>query len=116
MTDTGLIGLPRNTTGMSISRYIPGQGLLDTSHPSYSKGVAGQHMGQLASLLPFDVAGPSITEGLAKLNAENLASGKKVPIQPAYHMGRPSPGVPTEQEFNQQWLDNVMKRWEDQDR
>lgn len=110
MSEPALIDAPRNTTGMAISQYTPGQGLLETSHPSYSKGVAGQYMGQLASLLPFDVAAPTISRGLARVNAQNLAAGKEVAITPRYHLEKPTPGVPTYQEFNQQWLDRVMER------
>jgi len=112
MTVPELIGLPRDTTGMAISRYTPGQGLLESPHPSYSKGVAGEYMGQLASLIPFEVAAPDIAKGLAAKNAANLATGKTQPIFPAYHMKKPTPGVPTAQEFDAEWLDNVMKHWE----
>jgi len=110
MTEPGLIGLPRNTGGMAISRYEPGKGLLESPHPSYSKGVAGQHMGQLAELLPFETFAPSITEGLAVVNARNKALGKKQSISPAYHLGKPTEGVPTAQYFDDQWLEGVMKR------
>ena len=110
MSEPGLIDMPRNTTGMAISRYTPGQGLLDTTHPSYRYGVAGQHMGQLAELLPFDVAATDIAKGLAEVNARNFAAGKTTAIQPAYHMGKPTPGVPTVQEFDEKWLEGVMKR------
>ena len=40
----------------------------------------------------------------------NMAAGKSQVITPAYHMGKPSPGVPTEQYFDDQWLEGVMKR------
>ena len=43
----------------------------------YPKGVAGQHMGQLASLLPFDVAAPTIAKGLGRVNAANFAAGQR---------------------------------------
>ena len=112
MTEPGLIGLPRNTVGMTISQYTPGQGLLKTTHPTYKAGVAGQQMGQLASLMPFDVFAPTIAKGLAAKNAENLAAGKKVAIQPAYHMQKPTEGVPTVQHFDDEWLEGVMKRLE----
>ena len=110
MSEPALISAPRYTTGMAISQYTPGKGLLETSHPSYSKGVAGQHMGQLASLLPFDVAAPDISKGLAKVNAANFAAGKEVAITPRYHLEKPTPGVPTHQVLDQQWLDRVMER------
>lgn len=112
MSDLSLINLPRNTTGMAISRYTPGQGLLENTHPSYGKSTAGEYMGQLASLLPFDVAASDIAKPLAVKNAENLAQGAKNMISPAYHMGKPTEGVPREQYFDQQWLDNVMKHLE----
>jgi hypothetical protein len=95
---------------MAISRYTPGQGLLETTHPSFKWGVAGQHIGQLASLRPFEDFAPTIAQGLAAKNAANLAAGKKVAITPAYHMGRPTQGVPTEQYFDQRWLDNIMSK------
>ena len=107
MSEPALINAPRYTSGMAISQYTPGQGLLETSHPSYPKGVAGQHMGQLASLLPFDVAAPTIAKGLGRVNAANFAAGKEVAITPRYHLEKPTPGVPTHQVLNQQWLDRV---------
>lgn len=113
VSEPALIDQPRNTVGMTISRYIPGQGLLAADHPSYPKAVAGQHMGQLASLIPFEAAGPSIAEGLARVNAANKAAGKKVAITPAYHMGKPTEGVPVAQYFDQQWADNIRRRWGD---
>jgi len=112
-SEPALIEMPRNTTGMAISKYIPGQGLLETTHPSYSKGVAGQHMGQLASLIPFEAAAPSIAEGLARVNAANKALGKKVAIQPRYHMEKPTKGVPVEQYFDEQWAENIRRLWGD---
>jgi len=112
MTVPELIDVPRNTSGMAISRYIPGQGLLDTAHRSYSKGVAGTSLGQWPDLVPFDVAAPTIAEGLAKKNAENLAAGKTTAIQPRYHMEKPTAGVPTSQVLDQEWLDRIMKFFE----
>jgi hypothetical protein len=112
-SEPALIDMPRNTTGMAISRYIPGQGLLDTTHPSYPKGVAGQYMGQLASLVPFDAAAPSIAEGLAAYNARNKALGKKVMSTPAYHLQKPHEGVPTAQYFDDQWAEGIRKQWGD---
>jgi len=111
VSEPALIEAPRNSVGMTFARYIPGQGLLKTDHPSYPHGVAGQHMGQLASLLPFGKAAPSIAEGLARVNAENMAMGKKVAIQPAYHLGRPTEGVPVSQYFDNEWAANVRRHW-----
>ena len=113
MSEPGLWNYPTDTFGMAISRYTPGQGLLDTTHPSYAKGVAGQHMGQLASLVPFkegayDIAGP-----LAEKNAANFAMGKKVAIRPAYHFGKPDPNIPVAQYFDEQWVERMMKRMEE---
>ena len=113
MSEPGLIDAPRNTVGMTVSRYTPGQGLLETNHPSYSKGVAGNWMGQFPSLVSFEDAAPDIAQALAAKNAANMAAGKKVAITPAYHMGKPSPGVPTAQYFDQQWLDNIMKKFDE---
>ena len=112
MSEPALIDQPRYTTGMAISQYTPGKGLLESGHPSYSKGVAGEHMGQLASLLPFEVAYRDIAKGLAARNAENLAAGKKQMISPRYHLEKPTPGVPTHQELTPEWLEGVMKRLE----
>ena len=112
-SEPALIDMPRNTVGMTISRYIPGQGLLPTTHPSYPKGVAGQHIGQFASLVPFEAAAPSIAEGLARVNAANKALGKKVAIQPRYHMEKPTQGVPIEQYFDEAWADSIRRRWGD---
>jgi hypothetical protein len=111
-TDPNLIDVPRNTWGMSISEYIPGQGLLDTTHPSYSKGVAGNWMGQLARLAPYELGMPAAAAGLAEVNAANKALGKKVTIQPAYHAGKPIKGVPRVQKLDAEWLDNLMKQQE----
>ncbi len=108
-SEPALIELPRNTAGMAISRYMPGQGLLETTHPSYPKGVAGQYMGQLAELVPFEAAAPDIAQGLAQYNAANKALGKKVASTPAYHLQKPHEGVPTSQYFDDEWLDNIMK-------
>lgn len=113
VSEPGLIDVPRNTTGMTIARYTPGQGLLQTTHPSYPKGVAGQYMGQLASLVPFEAAAPSIAEGLARVNAANKAMGKKVDIQPRYHFEKPTPGVPIEQYFDEAWAENIRRLWGD---
>jgi hypothetical protein len=112
-SEPALIDMPRNTAGMAISKYIPGQGLLPTTHPSYPKGVAGQHMGQLASLIPFEAAAPSIAEKLAAYNAANKALGKKVASTPAYHLQKPHAGVPTEQYFDEQWAENLRRLWGD---
>lgn len=111
MSDLSLIDLPRNTTGMSIARYEPGQGLIDTSHPSYSRGVAASKqvpVGRLAEPVPFNVFAPDIAAGLDAANARNLAMGKKVKIEPRYHMEKPTEGVPIVQEFTPQWLDRFM--------
>jgi hypothetical protein len=108
-SEPALIEQPRNTVGMAISRYIPGQGLLQTTHPSYPKGVAGQYMGQLAELVPFEAAAPDIAKGLEAYNAANKAMGKKVVSTPAYHVQKPHKGVPTSQYFDDQWLENMMK-------
>jgi hypothetical protein len=113
VSEPALIEAPRNSVGMTFARYIPGQGLLKTDHPSYPHGVAGQHMGQLASLIPFEKAAPTIVEGLARVNAANRAMGKKVAIQPAYHLGRPTEGVPVSQYFDQEWADNIRRHWGD---
>jgi len=112
-SEPALIEAPRNTTGMAISRYIPGQGLLNTTHPSYPKGVAGQYIGQLASLVPFEDAAPSIAKGIAELNARNMAAGKKVKITPRHHLEKPTEGVPTEQFFDETWARNIRRRWGD---
>jgi hypothetical protein len=112
MTEPGLVDVPRNTWGMAISRYTPGQGLLETSHPSYSKGVAGDFMGQLASLSSYELGMPGAAKGIAEVNARNKAAGKKVDIQPAYHAGKPIPGVPRAQYLDQEWLDNLMAQQE----
>jgi hypothetical protein len=112
-SEPALIDVPRNTTGMAISQYTPGQGLLQTTHPSYPKGVAGQHMGQLASLVPFEVAAPSIAEALAKYNAANKALGKKVASTPAYHFQKPHAGVPVEQYFDKAWAEGIRRHWGD---
>ncbi len=112
MSEPTLIDQPRNTTGMAISRYIPGQGLLDVDHPSYPKAVAGQHMGQLASLVPFEKAAPSIAEGLAAYNAKNAVLGKRAST-PAYHLQKPHEGVPTAQYFDNEWADNLRRLWGD---
>ena len=112
MTDPGLIDVPRNTWGMNISRYTPGQGLLETTHPSYSKGVAGQHMGQLAKLAPYELGMPDAAAGIAEANRINKELGKKSVIQPAFHSGKPIEGVPRAQYLDQQWLDNLMKQQE----
>jgi hypothetical protein len=116
MSDPSLIDVPRNTSGMAISQYIPGQGLLDTSHLSYPKGVAGQHLGQWAHLAPFDVVYPDIAKPLAEYNAALKAAGKKTMIQPAYHLGRPTEGVPTHQELTNEWLDGLMRFFEMKDK
>ena len=109
VSEPNLIDLPTDTAGMTVSRYTPGKGLIDTSHPDYPKGVAGEHMGQLATLAPFNVFAPSISEGLAVKNAANKAAGKKVAISPAYHLGKPSEGIPTSQHFDDQWLENYLR-------
>jgi hypothetical protein len=109
-SEPALIDQPRNTSGMTIARYTPGQGLLPTSHPSYPQGVAGQHMGQLASLLPFEKAAPDIAEALAAYNARNMALGKRAST-PAYHFQKPHAGVPTAQYFDNEWADNVRRHW-----
>jgi hypothetical protein len=116
MSEPALIDAPRFTTGMTIARYEPGKGLLETSHPSYSKGVAGHQMGQLASLAPFEDAAPTIAQGLAEVNARNLAAGKKQQISPRFHMEKPTPGVPTAQYFDDQWLENFLKRQAERER
>ncbi len=113
VSEPALIEQPRNTAGMAISRYIPGQGLLDTTHPSYPKGVAGQHMGQLASLIPFEEGAYDIAGPLAEKNAANFAMGKKVAIRPAYHFGKPDPNIPVAQYFDEQWVERMMKRMEE---
>ena len=111
-TEPNLIDVPRNTWGMSISEYVPGKGLIDTEHPSFSKGVAGNWMGQLARLAPYELGMPSAAEGLARVNAANKAAGKKTAIQPAYHAGKPIEGVPRAQKLTNEWLDNLMKQQE----
>jgi hypothetical protein len=116
VSEQGLEGLPTDTFGMAISKYIPGQGLIDTTHPSYSKGVAAQHMGQLASLVPFHVVAPTIAAGLAEKNAANKALGKKVAITPAYHFQKPIEGVPLTQKLDDQWLEQFMRHVEAQER
>ena len=112
MSEPGLWDYPTDTAGMTISRYEPGKGLLTADHPSYPKAVAGRHMGQLASLVPFNEFAPTIAEGLARANAANKAAGKDVAISPAFHFGKPTPGVPVYQEFDNQWLERMMKRLE----
>jgi hypothetical protein len=112
MTEPALIDAPRNTWGMSISRYTPGRGLLDTTHPSYSKGVAGEYMGQLANLSDYTTGMPAAAAGLARHNEALKAAGRKNAVQPAYHAGKPIEGVPRAQYLDQEWLDNLMKQQE----
>ena len=110
MTEPSLIDAPRNTWGMAISRYEPGKGLLKTTHPSYSKGVAGQWMGQLAQLAPYEFGMPAAAEGLARHNAALKTAGRKNAVQPAYHAGKPIKDVPRAQYLDQEWLDRLMKQ------
>jgi hypothetical protein len=112
MTEPDLIDAPRNTWGMQISQYTPGQGLLETTHPSYSKGVAGQWMGQLAQQAPYELGMPDAARGIAEANRVNKELGKKSVIQPAFHSGKPIEGVPRAQYLDQEWLDNLMAQQE----
>jgi hypothetical protein len=114
MSDEGLLDVPRNTMGMSISRYTPGQGLLKSSHPTYDSAIAGEHQGQWAHLTPFDVAAPDIAAALAERNARNMAAGKKVAIQPYKHFEKPTSDVPTAQYMDDKWLEGIMRHWKKQ--
>lgn len=111
MSDMSLVDLPRYSTGMSIARYEPGQGLVSTSHPSYSRGVAASKqvpVSRVAEPVPFEIFAPDIAAGLDAVNARNRAAGKKGTISPRYHMEKPTEGVPLVQEFTPQWLEQFM--------
>jgi len=109
MSDVGLVDLPSNTIGATISRYTPGKGLLDTTHADYPKGIAAEHMGQLATMVPHEVGAPAIAKALAQRNAENFARGKETVLTPTRHGNYPTKGLPSAQYFDDEWLDNYMK-------
>jgi hypothetical protein len=78
--------------------------------------VAGQHLGQWAHLAPFDVVYSDIAKPLAEYNAALKAAGRKNQIQPAYHLQKPTEGIPTHQELTNEWLDGLMRFFDMKDK
>jgi hypothetical protein len=100
--DPRLMNTPLGGAGLSIARADPTGAMGPSTHPTYSTGLKGTYTGGLGESIPFDVMFPDM--------AAYYASHPKYSGTRFDKLATTLAGDVKHQEANQQWLDNLM-RW-----